>query len=307
MNTCKICKNSANNQAMTVREMLFGTREEFEYFKCSNCGCLQIAEIPQDMARHYDSEKYYAYHAHKKYSRLRNLLHKFVFRAFKLGLLPSSIRYLRYFPALDVIKKLHNHAAILDVGCGDGMLIHEMSVWGFNNLTGIDPFVEEKRAKRVKILKQDVFEHDGQYDCIMMHHSLEHMDRQHAIFEQLHRLLKPKGALLIRIPLADCYAMRKYGANSFQIDAPRHFFIHTIKSMAYLAHSNKFVVDKVQYDSTFLRQFIYNEKYCMDIPYCDYKGKIRIPKKRERLLKKQTKMLNATHDGDQACFILKKQ
>ena len=40
--------------------MMFGFADEFEYFECSNCGCLQIMEFPENIGKYYPS-KYYSY------------------------------------------------------------------------------------------------------------------------------------------------------------------------------------------------------------------------------------------------------
>jgi len=55
---CKICKNSASNTAYQIREMMFGFRDAFTYFECSECGCLQITEVPNNMERYYSSNYY---------------------------------------------------------------------------------------------------------------------------------------------------------------------------------------------------------------------------------------------------------
>ena len=56
MHTCKVCQNSEHNKTFIAREMMFGVRDEFEYFECSNCGCVQIAEVPSNLAKYYPAE-----------------------------------------------------------------------------------------------------------------------------------------------------------------------------------------------------------------------------------------------------------
>ena len=56
MQVCRICSNTKSNLYFDVREMMYGSREKFEYFQCSKCGCLQIENIPNDIAKH---KKYY--------------------------------------------------------------------------------------------------------------------------------------------------------------------------------------------------------------------------------------------------------
>ena len=52
---CRICGNSGNNTSYIAREMMFGFRDEFEYFQCSKCECLQIIEIPKNLHKYYPS------------------------------------------------------------------------------------------------------------------------------------------------------------------------------------------------------------------------------------------------------------
>jgi hypothetical protein len=58
---CRICGHEGEHPAFDGREMMFGTRERFPYFKCSSCGCLQISKVPHDLARHYPPGGYYSF------------------------------------------------------------------------------------------------------------------------------------------------------------------------------------------------------------------------------------------------------
>ncbi|MGH2855114.1 MAG: hypothetical protein ACRDLF_13090, partial [Solirubrobacteraceae bacterium] len=57
--TCAICANAAGNRVFGAREMMFGLRERFEYLECGECGCLQLLDVPEDLARFYP-ESYYS-------------------------------------------------------------------------------------------------------------------------------------------------------------------------------------------------------------------------------------------------------
>jgi hypothetical protein len=58
---CRICgQSSKSNTEYSVKEMMFGFRDEFTYFECANCGCLQILKIPTDISKYYPS-KYYSF------------------------------------------------------------------------------------------------------------------------------------------------------------------------------------------------------------------------------------------------------
>ena len=92
--------------------------------------------------------------------------------------------------------------------------------------------------------------------------------------------------------------------NWFQVDAPRHFFLHTTKSIAILAKEANLEIENIIFDSTHSQCYM-SEKYLQDIPLLDTPNKNLdsfVPH-----FKKLTKNLNNYMDGDQACFLLKKK
>ncbi|MEK7718127.1 MAG: class I SAM-dependent methyltransferase, partial [Bacteroidota bacterium] len=224
---CKICGNVHNNHIHLAKERLLNLKDEFQYLECANCGCLQIIETPKDLSRFYPTE-YYSFQKPKfglalnpvvyflKRSLLRHYLHKFDPAGALLSLfLPHPFHWMK--PDL-----LNFNSSILDVGCGSGRIILSMQRSGFKNLTGIDPFLEKdlQNTANLKILKKDLFEMTGQFDLIMLHHAFEHMDHPEQVFGKIRELLKPNGKLLIRIPVANSHAWRKYRTHWFALDAP---------------------------------------------------------------------------------------
>ena len=56
MSKCKICNNSEASNTYVAREMMFGYGDEFEYFECSECGCVQIKEFPNNLTKYYSPD-----------------------------------------------------------------------------------------------------------------------------------------------------------------------------------------------------------------------------------------------------------
>ena len=137
----------------------------------------------------------------------------------------------------------------------------------------------------------------------MMHHSFEHMNNPHKVFDKLSELLNDDGLLLIRIPLADSYAWRKYGTCWFQMDVPRHFYLHSVKSLNYLIEKYGFHIEKIEYDSTW-QQFYFSESYLRNISLNENFNEFSL--KNKRVFQKQAQILNKMMDGDQACFYIRK-
>lgn len=314
MYKCAVCQNEINNLPYIGEERMFGMGDKFQYFKCSNCGCLQIASIPSEMKKYYP-DNYYSYTADLDPKSLKskiaqNLLKKAI--SVRLGHINFigilAVAYNRYYrdqyPFLN--KSVCNFdSKILDVGCGNGFFLNQMSNFGFKNLTGIDPFIESDihYQNGVDIYKKYISELEGRYDVIMLHHSFEHMSEPIDVFYHLDRLLAKDGILIIRIPLTDGYAWRKYGMSWYQVDAPRHFFLHTQKSISMLAQTANLEIIRVVFDSTG-SQIINSEKYLKNITLFE---KYNVSNKIRNKAEKKAHELNLLMDGDQACFYLKKR
>mgnify|MGYP000938470375 CR=1 FL=1 len=50
-------KGHCEDVSYVAREMMIGMREEFRYFQCANCDCLQIEEVPVNMDKFYPSNR----------------------------------------------------------------------------------------------------------------------------------------------------------------------------------------------------------------------------------------------------------
>ena len=58
MKKCIACGEAANYKEYIFKEMMFGTRDSFTYLECSNCGCLQIKQVPDDLSKYYPDNYY---------------------------------------------------------------------------------------------------------------------------------------------------------------------------------------------------------------------------------------------------------
>ena len=57
---CRACGSTRVAEGLNPREMMFGTRDRFAYFRCADCGCLQIGEVPENLSKYYP-DNYYSY------------------------------------------------------------------------------------------------------------------------------------------------------------------------------------------------------------------------------------------------------
>ena len=276
---CRICNVQGDHKIFQGREMYFGTREEFTYFQCVNCECLQLAEIPIDMSKHYPSN-YYSFNSQVKMKKSNVLSNFLINQRCKLALFRKGYkvnRILRLF--VDLPSELYEHGSIirksgiksfndkiLDVGCGKGIRLAELKTLGFKKLLGIDPYnANDTKYSGIRILKRHIVDLSGTYDLIIFHHSFEHIANQLETLKAVVRLLAPKGTCLISIPIVPSYCWEKYGVYWVGMDPPRHFFIHSIKSIELLANRVGLELFDVVYDSGVF-EIIASEQYLRGIP-----------------------------------------
>jgi len=312
---CKICGNIEGNKVFKIREMMFGFRDEFTYFECSKCGCLQIAEIPSNMEKYYPSN-YYSFQRGHSDNFIKKILKRKrdEYAIFKRDLL-GKIVYKKYPDILlNMIgkTKVNYNSRILDVGCGSGNLLYSLNEIGFKDLVGIDPFINEKiNEKSIKILKKTIHEISDieKFDLIIFNHSFEHIPDQLETLLKVCKILSNNGICLIRMPIKTEYIWDRYGINWVQIDAPRHFFIHTLKSFKLLTENSGLIIQEIIFDSTEF-QFWGSEQYKRGIPlnsensYSVNPEKSIFTAKQIKEFKKMAKELNKNKQGDQAAFYL---
>jgi hypothetical protein len=105
------------------------------------------------------------------------------------------------------------------------------------------------------------------------------------------------------------FAWREFGTDWVQLDAPRHLFLHTEKSIRILAQRTGFAVREITYDSSAF-QFWGSEQYRQGIPLHDKRSYLvdrrRSPFTRREIaaFEKRATELNSRGDGDQGCFYL---
>jgi hypothetical protein len=133
-----------------------------------------------------------------------------------------------------------------------------------------------------------------------MNHSLEHMINQDHIFLEFKRLLNPGGKVLIRIPFIG-HAWELYGVNWYQIDAPRHMTIHSIKSFKFLCNKHNLRVEFISHDSNDY-QFKFSEQYKLNLTLFD---NAHFSKTTYIDWRKKATKLNAENNGDQVSIMLK--
>jgi SAM-dependent methyltransferase len=279
MNICRICDSQADHSHYQPQERMFGWGDTFDYFKCQDCGCLQIASVPADLARYYPSQYYSLNNKPRARPGLpmrllyrKRILYRLTGKdsiwerlTWRLSGLPYGAT--ETLPYLKHISGIRHDTPFLDVGCGENSeWLGTLSRCGFTSLVGADPYLSNAgKREGINYQKATLDQVQGQFDVITFHHSLEHIPDQRATMKIVHRLLAHGGTCLIRIPLVDSLVWERYGLNWVELDAPRHLYLHSQVSVARLAVESGLEVVHTLYDSTEF-EFAGSEQYLLGLP-----------------------------------------
>lgn len=301
--SCLVCFNNTRGPVYQVKEMMFGSGEQFAYTQCHQCGTIQQLDPPHNMSDYYP-KGYYSFAGLSLSNvqvRWMKRLRFFLFRKFGLTLFQPV--YGNWLNILAIDKQ----QAIADIGCGNGQLLYEMYSSGYVNLSGFDPFMNASRtiARGLKLYKMDLDQIQGSYHAVMLHHAFEHMPNPDASFSQLVGLLQPGGKLLIRVPVSDGEAWTVFREHWVQLDAPRHYFIPSVAGMKILADRHGLELYHTEFDSTSF-QFWASEKYQMGRSLHQPDEEMSPSPETLREFEKKAASLNSNRKGDQAAFYFRK-
>lgn len=280
-----------------------------------------IKKTHADMAKYYPAGHYsFVFTAAAKENMRENFIKRYLiykkttYVLFKKGFVGRLLSIITPPPqCLIQLRKCNTtfNSKILDVGCGVGHSLLILNHYGFKDVRGIDLYIKRDIIFKngVCIFKKEIYQIKNGYDVITFYHSFEHMTKPLDILKKVYSLLKPKGYVLIRMPTTSSYAWKHCGVNWVQIDAPRHLFIHSLRSIKPLASMANLKIKEITYNSTEF-QFFGGEQYIKDIPfpsersYCVNSHRIFSNDEEIKLIKLKALKLNKEKLGDQICVYI---
>jgi SAM-dependent methyltransferase len=269
--------------------MLFGTREPFEYRLCKGCGVLWLEQPPADLSAYYPDAYFSGPSADRPgppKAGIRRWLHdERAARRLFGGHRATAALARRFGPPLERavrdVKELVAEARlrsfdepILDVGSSPTPARTALLARaGFRNVLGIDPMLpgdsvyEGVRLRRMTIAELAA-EQPGRFGLITFHHSFEHVPDPRGDMLAAARLLRPGGALVIRTPIMGTWFWEQYGTSWWELDAPRHLFVHTRASLEIVAQAAGLALERVEFESSAV-EIIASGQIARGIPWRD--------------------------------------
>ncbi len=232
---CPFCESEKTRLYLKLKDY-FLSQEDFEIVECEDCKLLFTTPRPDKsvIGNYYKSEDYLSHNKHKK------------------GLVPWIYNHVKKVNIRNKFKIAcgdRTKPHLLDFGCGVGDFLHYAQQKGCE-IMGCDmsedarKFASEKLGKTV-VTPEEIFAlPHSTFDVITMWHVLEHIDNLKYQTEQLHRLLKDNGRLVIAVPNFMSYDAQYYKDKWAAYDVPRHLN-HFHKESLQNVFKGKFELEKI--------------------------------------------------------------
>jgi|SRR5579863_10398696 len=239
---CPGCESAAQREVFVTRDRHYDIRGEYRVVQCEDCELVFLNPMYEDseLAPFYP-EDYYAYQdCFQESSRARKLLKKLL--CYEAGTKE---------PSFDHPGKL------LDVGCGSGWFLARMRDRGWETYgVEINEIAAKVGAERGKLhifqgtLLDANFPTDY-FDYVRLNHSFEHMSCPNETLQEIRRVLKPGGRVLIGVPNHDGMNARMFGRYWWYLGIPVHPFNYSAANLTSLITRNGLCVESLTYNSDF--------------------------------------------------------
>ena len=236
LNNCPICNSTQFSPFMVCKDHTV-SRETFHIVQCNSCGFKFTNPRPEEnkLGDYYKSEDYVSHSNTKK------------------GFINSTYQTVRKYTLLkklQLISTYYKTGNILDIGCGTGEFLNicKSAKW---KTIGIEPDsgarkmamenhgLDVREESEIKNLESEYF------DIISMWHVLEHVPKLNERIEDLKRLIKPNGMIIIAVPNCNSLDANIYKEHWAAYDVPRHLYHFTPQDIEKLFQNSGMKVVRV--------------------------------------------------------------
>lgn len=250
---CIICNGKQFKEYLSCKDY-FLTNEDFRIVECENCGFRFTNPRPfkEELGEYYKSDEYISHSNSRK--GLVNRLYQFV----------RNITLKRKYK---LISQYCNNGNILDIGSATGefLNIFKKKKW---DVYGVEPNENARNYAKnnynINAGDEEVITKFEQqkFDVITLWHVLEHVASINDRIQEIKRVLKKNGILVVALPNCNSLDAKIYGKYWAAYDVPRHLYHFTQDTVERLFKKNKFELIKtraMKFDSYYVS--LLSEKY----------------------------------------------
>lgn len=238
---CPLCQKDKFELVYLAKDRHYGIAGFYRIVRCTNCSLMFLNPMISDEALSalYPSD-YYAYQFESK-----RLFWKEVVKAL------VGYRIRTRDPQFRVPGR------VLDLGCGTGRFLSEMRAWGWD-VYGVEISSAAAELGRSKgklnifagTLQQAAFPPEY-FHYVRSNHSFEHISCPGDTLDEIHRILRPDGKLLIGVPNVSGLNVRIFRQYWWYLGAPVHPFTYSVQTLSHLLSKHRFSVERVIFNSDY--------------------------------------------------------
>jgi SAM-dependent methyltransferase len=238
---CPLCQGTNQDRVYMAKDRHYGIPGLYPIVRCADCSLLFLNPMYSDeeLSALYPQD-YYAYQDNFQSIRWKDIV-KAVLRC-KVGTLDPR------FPA---------PGRMLDLGCGSGWFLCRMRDRGWET-HGVEISSEAAELGR-ETCRLDIFAGTlrqanfpaAHFDYIRSNHSFEHISCPGETLDEIHRILKREGKVLIGVPNEESLNSRFFGQYWWYRGAPVHPFTYSVRTLSKLLNKHHFAIEKVTFNSDY--------------------------------------------------------
>lgn len=238
--TCNLCGSANYTTLYHIPDLLLERdSEKFTLVKCEQCGLVYQNPRPTqiEMEQHYppDYEPF-----------ITDQHHNWILeKIYQYGIEKRS-------RVINSIKERKSGGRLLDLGCSTGLFLNTLKrnilwdVWGIEISEFAAKIAQERYDLKVfqGTLEQANYP-TNYFDVVTLWDVLEHLPDPAATLNEISRITKPHGNIVLRVPNYDSFDAKLFGSNWAGLDLPRHYYVFSRQNLIRLLSSKGFIVNRI--------------------------------------------------------------
>ena len=246
---CPVCSHSGKSVPQ------FSTDDHLTISRCTQCRSAWLDPIPSRAEiRSFYPPEYYGARTSKFIAPIEHLLTSISARTIARA-----------------SKKLGPGSRLLDIGCGRGLFLRELSKRVFEvHGTELNDLADESISDLCTIHVTDSLASlefpENYFDMVLIWHVLEHLPDPKETISEISRILSPGGQLAVAVPNYGSLQSSISGRRWFHLDLPRHVFHFTPDGLRHLLQANGLRIKSTNHFSMLQNSFGWIQSILNRIP-----------------------------------------